>query len=91
VCLVEKGDCVEIISVVNSASSPLPTLSLSLHPVLKSDMEIAARSDGIIGHFDTEPTREFNSAHAIKPYISKLCAIETYVKHLQGYEDFQGY
>ena len=68
-CLVEKGDCVEIISVANSARSPLPTLSLSLHSVLKTDMEIAARSDGIIGHFDTGPTREFNSAHAIIPSL----------------------
>jgi hypothetical protein len=41
VCLVEKGDFVWVISVVNSASSPLPTLSLSLHSALKSDISEA--------------------------------------------------
>jgi hypothetical protein len=38
VCHGEKEDFIRVISVVNAASPPLPTRSLSLHSVLKSDI-----------------------------------------------------
>jgi hypothetical protein len=42
-----------------------------------------------IGYFDTEPTVESNSgvAHAIRPYISRLCALETRYGKFERYKE----